>query len=559
MSSGVIELALIVSVAALLGILMRMLRQPVVIAYLAAGVLIAAFHVGDFANRELFTTFSDLGIMFLLFLVGLEINYQSIRIIGKTVLAIGIGQIILSFGLGLAVGLLFGFPLLTAAYIAIALSFSSTIIVVKLLSEKKEINSLYGKISIGILLVQDFVAILLLVILTGIQAGGSVGVVSIIATALKGIGLFIAMVWLGRHVIPHLLTKVNRSQELLFVISLAWVFFVAAVLNKLGFSIEIAGFLAGVGLANSYENYQIASHFRPLRDFFILIFFAMLGSSLAAFDFSGLGWQIVVFSGVVLIGTPLIVLSLMGLSGYRRRTSFLTGVTMAQVSEFSLILASLGLKLGHIDQSIVALITAVGVVTIVISTYLILHGDAFAKKLWKHLGFFERSRLRNEDDLLGQDFKKPIILIGAQRIGHVIASHLPKDKLLIIDFDPSVIARFRAHGYTCLLGDIADHEIVETAGFETAELVICTSPVLEDNAALLAELRHLPGKRKIIVRAESDQDSAMLYRKGADYVIRPHLTSGHYIGDIVSKDLHSKALWQARERDFKYIERIVRT
>ena len=402
-------------------------------------------------------------------------------------------------------------------------------------------------------------AILLLVVLTGIQAGGSLTVVPIIATLIKGVALFATMLWLGRFIIPHLLTKINRSQELLFVISLAWVFFVAAAVNRLGFSIEIAGFLAGVGLANSYENFQIASHFRPLRDFFILIFFAMLGSSVAVFDFSGLGWPIIIFSLFVLIGTPLLVLIFMGMSGYRRRTSFLTGITLAQVSEFSLILATLGLKLGHIDQSAVALITTVAVITIVVSTYLILHGEALAKCFWDKLAFFERNKPRSENVVLGKDFRKPMILIGAQRIGHVIASHLPKEKLLIIDFDPSVVARFQRYGYTCLLGDIADHEIVETAHLGEAELIICTSPSLEDNAALLSELRNVPGKRKIILRAESDYDSAMLYKKGADYVIRPHLTSGHYIGDILSKDLHSKALWHAREKDFKYIERIVHT
>lgn len=543
-----LELALVVIVAGLLGVVMRILRQPIILAYLATGILFSALGLYHGADHATFSLFSDLGVMFLLFLVGLEINYSSIKLVGKVSLVLGLGQIVFTFLIGFIIALLFHFPYVSAGYIAIALTFSSTIIVVKLLSEKKDLNSLYGKISLGFLLVQDFVAILLLVVLSG----GSP-----LPSLIKGIALVAVMLWLGRKIIPYLFERLGRSQELLFILSLAWVFFVAIVVSKLGFSIEIAGFLAGIGLANSYENYQIASHIRPLRDFFILIFFVMLGGSITVFHFSGLGWPILVFSLFVLIGNPLIVLILMGSMGYRRRTSFMTGVTMAQISEFSLILAGLGLKLGHIDQSAVGLITAVGIITIVLSTYLIIHGEKIAKRLWHFLALFERMNPKSEEGFAGTEFHRPIILIGAQRIGHIIASHIPKDKLLIVDFDPSVVERFRRHGYLCLLGDISDQDIFEAANFDETTLVICTSPVLEDNLALLSQVRTLAGRRKIILRADNDADSTVLYHKGADYVIRPHLTSGHYIGDMLKNDISGSGLWHAREKDYKFMEKIV--
>lgn len=555
MASGIVELALVISFAAFLGAIMKLLRQPIILAYLATGLLLSAFGFYKIAGDVTFSLFSDLGIMFLLFLVGLEINYTSIKAVGKTSVIIGLGQIVFTFLIGFLIALLFDFSYLQSAYISIALTFSSTIIVVKLLSEKKDLNSLYGKISIGFLLVQDFVAILLLVALTGIEAGGSVTFAPIAVAVIKGLALFAFMLFLGRRMIPRMLDRVGRSQELLFVVSLAWVFLIAVAVDWLGFSIEIAGFLAGIALANSYENYQIASHIRPLRDFFILLFFVVLGSSAVMFDFAGLGWPILIFSLFVLFGNPLIVLILMGLMGYRRRTSFMTGVTMAQISEFSLILAALGLKLGHINESIVGLITTVGIITIVLSTYLILHGDRIVKRFWHWLVVFERLRPIRELERIGEDYRKPIVLIGAQRIGHIIASHIPKDDLLIIDFDPSVVERFRKHGFTCLLGDIADRDIVETAHLEDAKLVICTSPLFEDNITLLTQLHRrsvLPGKRKIILRADNDHEAAILYRRGADYVIRPHLTSGHYIGEVLSKGgLNGGALWRAREKDFK--------
>lgn len=533
-----------------------MLRQPIVIAYLATGLLLGGLGIYQISNHQAFSTFADLGVMFLLFLVGLELNYTSIKTVGKTSLLLGLGQIIFTFGIGFIIALLFHFSAISSAYIAIALTFSSTIIVVKLLSEKKEINSLYGKISVGFLLVQDFVAVLLLVVLSGLTQGTSLSLAPIALTIFKGIVLFAVMLWLGRSLIPRLFEKIGRTQELLFVISLAWVFLVAIAVDKLGFSIEIAGFLAGIALANSYENFQIASNIRPLRDFFILIFFFMLGSSVTVFNFSGIGWPIVVFSLFVLLGNPLIVLILMGSTGYRRRTSFMTGVTMAQISEFSLILAALGLKLGHIDNRVVGLITAVGVITIVCSTYLIMHGDAIVKKFWAALSLFERLNPRIEETLPDQEFNKPYILIGAQRIGHIIASHLPQDDLLIIDFDPSVVERFRKHGYTCLLGDIADLDIMEMANLEQAKMIVCTSPLFEDNMTILSELKKLGGDQKIIVRADNDHEAAKLYRRGADYVIRPHLTSGHYVGDILAKNPRGDGLWHARQRDYKYTERI---
>lgn len=554
------QLAIIIGTAGLLALLMRLLKQPVIIAYLATGLILGALGLSGITDHDTFSLFSELGVMFLLFLVGLEINYTSIRLVGKAAVALGLGQIVVTFIAGFFIARTFDFSLLTAAYISIALTFSSTIIVVKLLSEKKELNSLYGKLSIGFLLVQDFVAILLLVILTGIEAGSSVSAAPIVATVLKGIGLFAIMLWLGRRAIPRLLERVGRSQELLFIISLAWVFIVAVIVRQLGFSVEIAGFLAGIALANSYENYQIASHIRPLRDFFILIFFVTLGASITGFSLVGLTWPILVFSLFVLIGNPLIVLAIMGASGYRRRTSFMTGVTMAQISEFGLILAALGLKLDHITEPVVGLITAVGVITITISTYLIIHGDAIVRKLWHVLGVFERLNPMSEDGFPASEFHRPIILVGAQRIGHIIASHLPKDELLIIDFDPSVVERFKRRGYTALLGDIADRDIFEIANFDESKLVICTSPLVEDNAMLLSELRHLPDpphvRRRIILRADNDTDSAILYKKGADYVIRPHLTSGHYVGEILGDERErSRSLYHAREKDFKIMTR----
>jgi len=527
MSTGIFELAIVILIAAGLGIAARLFKQPIILAYIFSGIAIGVFGFFHLSDKELFHAFSELGIMFLLFLIGLEINYTSLRLVGRASVLVGLGQIIFTFIVGFFLARLFNFDFLQAAYIAIALTFSSTVIVVKLLSEKKDTNSLYGKISIGFLLVQDFVAILILIFLAGIHSGKEIVFNDVFLTAIKGLSLFVAMLWLGRKILPLVFDKIARSQELLFLTSLAWCFGIATAVVKTGFSIEIGGFLAGLALANSSEHFQISARIRSLRDFFILIFFVILGSSLVFSNFSGLALPIIVFSLFVLIGNPLIVLIIMGAMGYRKRTGFLCGVTVAQISEFSLILAALGLKLGHLNEKIVSLITAVGIITITLSTYLIIYSEQIFRRLSRFLSIFER-RVKKQEYLGELSFCKPIILIGAHRVGQNIASHLDKDDLLIIDFDPDIIGQMRKRGYNVIFGDISDSEIAERANLKSSRLIICTSPDFENNLKILNEILGDKAKTrpKIILRAENEKDAEFLYQKGADYVLLPCLTSG---------------------------------
>ncbi|MEK7496078.1 MAG: cation:proton antiporter [Patescibacteria group bacterium] len=557
MTSGLFELAIIILIAAGLGIAARLLKQPIILAYIFTGIIIGILSFFNLNNRELFQTFSELGITFLLFLVGLEINYSSLRLVGKASVLIGLGQIVFTAVIGYFIALFFDFNQLQSLYIAIALTFSSTIIVVKLLSEKKDTNSLYGKISIGLLLVQDFVAILILIFLAGIQTGEGINFNEVFLTAIKGLILFIAMLWLGRKILPLVFNKIAQSQELLFLTSLAWCLGIATAVAKTGFSIEIGGFLAGLALANSSEHFQISAKIRSLRDFFILIFFVILGSSLIFSDFSGLTLPIIVFSLFVLIGNPLIVLIIMGLMGYRKRTSFMCGVTVAQISEFSLILAALGLKLGHLNTQIVSLITAVGIITITLSTYLIIYAEKIFRRFPRFFSLFERKKNKEDESLIKQ-FKKPIILIGSHRLGQSIAFHLPKDDLLIIDFDPEIIGQLRKHGFDYIFGDIGDAEIFERADFNEARLIISTSPDFEDNLTLLSELNLLKNRNKIkvIIRAQDEKEAEILYKQGVDYALLPHFTSGQYLGKSIVVDPSLQILEQLKNKDLEMMKKI---
>jgi len=556
MDSGIFELASLIILSAGLGILAKILRQPLIIAYLIAGIIISYTGIIN-ANNETFRLFADLGIVFLLFLIGLEINYDSLRMIGKPAIILGLGQIIFTFIGGFFIAKFLGFNSIASSYISIALTFSSTIIIVKLLSEKRDVSSFYGKLSVGFLLVQDLVAILILIFLTGIETGGAnqnIIIGKTILTILKGIIIFSLILYLGRKFIPYIFDKVARSQELLFLISLAWLFLMVAIVKKLGLSIEIAGFLAGLSLANSSENFQISSKLKPLRDFFIMIFFIVLGSSFSLPKIQGIGLEIIIFSLFVLIGNPLIVLILMGILGYKKRTSFLTGLTVAQISEFSLILALMGQKLGHLNESEVGLITGVGIITITLSTYLILNSDLIFRRISKYLSVFERKKIL-EDKNFAIEYKKPIILIGAHRTGQSIALNINPKNLLVIDFDPDIISFLKQKNIDYIFGDIADPDVFEKANIPQAKIIISTSPDFNDNMTLLQEIKKLEQKPKIILRAETEKDALILYEKGADYVLLPNFTAGQYLGKTLSIDPEIKILDQLKKQDLEFLKK----
>ncbi len=323
----------------------------------------------------------------------------------------------------------------------------------------------------------------------------------------------------------------------------------------MGFSVEIAGFLAGLALANSSEHHQISARIKPLRDFFLIAFFVVLGAQTVFTNFSGLLLPVLAFSLFALFIKPLIVFILMGFMGYRKRTGFMTGITIAQISEFSLVLMALGLQLGHINAHAVALITAAGVVSILLSSYMI----QFSEKIYlaiRHLLFiFEREKTI-EHDIEVDDVARPIVLIGFHRVGESIALGLPREKLLVVEFDPEIIKKLKHGGYRYLFGDISDPEIFESAKVQEAELVISTSPDIEDNLLLLTEMRGFEKRPKVVVRAETEHEAEMLYKEGADYVLFPHLTSGQYFGKTIAIDSEMKILEQLKAKDLLLLRSI---
>lgn len=528
------QIAILLVIAAGAGVVAKSLKQPLIIGYLFAGVALGA--LGLIHDPESFENLGKIGVALLLFLVGLEMNVKELPSLGKTALSTGLGQIIFTSLVGYGLAVLLGFPPLTSLYIAIALTFSSTIIIVKLLSEKNELGTLHGQIALGFLLVQDFVAILLLIILASI-GNGTTGPEAYFEIAVKTVLLLGVLYALSVKVLPQLFSEIlSSSGELILISSMAWALGLAAFVGgPLGLSLEIGGFLAGLTLSNLPEHLQIASKTRPLRDFFLAIFFLILGTNLVIHNLAAVLVPAVIFSVFVLIGNPLILLIIMGVLGYKKRTSLSVSLTAAQISEFSLIVMSMGLAIGHVTQNDVAIIVLVGVITMTISTYMILGNAKIYTKLENILRFFERSK-NIEDDTKGEEaLNNHIILVGADRTGTSLLGILKKLKhdVVVVDFNPAVIKRLKSKKVRSVFGDINDSEIDDAVGLKNACMIISTSSRLQDSLLLLENLRRKKHKPLTILKAATIKDALLLYEKGATYVIQPEIVAGEHIRHLL--------------------------
>lgn len=522
--------------ATTVGLVALVFRQPLILAYIVAGVVLSIFGFGQFGDLEALRVLGSFGVAFLLFLVGLELRISNLAYIGKSALLTGLGQLFFTAIFGWLIANALGFSLVVALYIAVALTFSSTIIVVKLLGEKNDLDSLYGRIAVGFLLVQDFAAILALIFLAGFAGGSNVSTITFLVIFVKGAALAAGAFILNRWILPKLFEYIAHSGELLFISAISWAFIFASFAQVLGLSLEIGAFLAGIALASSPFHLQIAARIKPLRDFFIVIFFIVLGLSMEITD---IGSQIVpaaVFSMFVLIGNPLIVLAIMGFLGHKKRTSFLAAITVAQISEFSFIVAAAGLRAGHLTSEVVSLITLVGLITIGISSYMILHGNRLYLRLGRFLDVFERKEVKEKRIEPKHLPSHHIILVGCDRMGSDILHFLrSKDEsFVVVDFNPEITQKLTADKVEVVFGDISDPEIAEDLNLQQAKLIISTVPDAEDNLILVTTARKAGFGKLLVATASTWQEAAALYEAGADYVVLPAVVGGRHIARILA-------------------------
>lgn len=527
------QLSLVLAMATSISLLARLLRQPPIIGYIVSGFLVGPALLDVIHATEAFDSFSKIGVALLLFMIGLNLNASVIKSMGKPAL-FTFALIILGLGTtGYGASLLLGFNVTESLLIATSLLFSSTIIVVKVLSDKRGQSRLYGQLAIGVLLLDDIVATLALLFVSA-NAGGS-DVTDFGLLALKGAAIGTALGLLGAYAMPHLTKFFAKSQELLFIFSVAWAFGVASGFAWAGFSVEVGALFAGVALAHLPYAQEMSTRLRPLRDFFIILFFIGLGIHLGIDQVGPAIVPALVISALVMVCKPLLTLAGLGMLGYTKQTSFKAAIHLSQISEFSIILIVLGASTGIASSHVVTVMTLVALITIVFSTYLMQYDDKLYMWLRRPLSIFERSKLKHELQSLGH---YPLVLLGYRKGGHefVRTFRQMKKPFVVIDFDPEVIEDMEGQHINHIYGDATDLELLEEIGVHRSELVVST---IGDTATNLLIVSHLMRHNKsalFICHASSYDAAERLYEKGAAYVILPHFIGTEQINSFIRKN-----------------------
>lgn len=527
-----VQVGVMVIIAAFAAFILRLIKQPQILAYVLVGILITPV-LGLVTDTSIIESMSSIGIVFLLFIVGIEIEIKKLKSVAL-VSTLGAGIIlILMFCLGYVISLLLGFLSVEASYLGLMVMFSSTMVVMKLLSDKQELNTLHGRIIVGILLLEDVVAIFAISVLSSVNSFS----LAVLGVALAKFAILFAVAYLcSKYLFPIIFKFAARTQELLLISSLAVCFLFSLAFQYIGFSMAIGAFIAGVTLGNLEYNLEIAGKVKSLRDFFALIFFVSLGMGLSLTVFRQMWIPLIVLVVFIILIKPIIIMVICSLFKYTKKPSFLTAGSLAQMGEFSLIIATQGLLLGHISQDFFSLTVLVMLISITTTSYFIQYSNWFYKILQPLLHVFDGFTTERLE-YLPTNMPPKIVLCGYNRIGYSILKNLKKlkAKVLIVDYNPAVIHTMVEEGFHCIYGEVADEEIIHRMNLKKIEMLISTVPELKDNLFLLKKTRAVNKQAQIFLTANNIDDALKLYDNGANYVILPHFLGGEHTANLISK------------------------
>lgn len=535
MNNIFIQLAIILSLSSALGLITYKFRLPLLIAYLFGGLILASTAAFDVGTSAVLHFLPEIGIAFMLFLVGMELDLREIKSLGKPIFTASLLQIFITTILGSILAKSLGFADIESWYLGVGLAFSSTVVVVKLLLDKKELTSLFGKLSLGILLLEDLLAVIILLFLTVTPSSFGLGYQQLFPLAtliIKTVLLFGSGVILNRLILPKLFNIVSASGELLFLTALAWCFIYVSLAIILGFSVLIGAFLAGVAIASSVYHYQIQGKVKPLRDFFVALFFVYLGTQVNFTEVERALPLILIFTLYALAAKPLMFLLTLGIFGFRKHTMFQTAINLSQISEFSLILLLVGVQKNLVSSTSLTVIALTGVISMIISSIMITHAKMLYKHLRKIVGFFER---KNYQHLLetgkSETLSGHVVIVGSHRVGGEVVRLLKKEGIpqIVLDFNPDVVQALLSMHIPVVYGDMGDPEVLEALDLQDARMVVSTAPNFDDNRLLLEELKTRKINIPTIVRAQSAKEAEQLYKAGADLVIIPEILAGDYL------------------------------
>lgn len=548
------ELSLVIMVTAGVSLFMRLIKQPLILGYILAGLLVGPSFLGLIHSEELFEAFSSIGIALLLFIIGLGLRVGELRKLGKVVVMIASATFFTVSLLGFATASLFGFGKTEALIMGLALFFSSTIIIVKILSDKKEQNRLHGQIAIGVILLEDLIATFALLFIT---AGSKQGfqVDELIQLLIKGSALLLLLLVCSTKILPPVSRYMAKNQELLFLFAISWGFGIATLFEITGFSIEVGALFAGVALASSPYVQEIASRLKPLRDFFVVLFFIALGESMNITDISSGILPAIVISLIVILAKPLVVITVMGLVGYTKRVSFKTGINLSQISEFSIVLVVLAVSSGIARPELSAVITLVAIITIAVSTYLMQYDDTLYT-------YFDKIKLHTfEKEVTFREKKShanyPIVLLGYHHGGHEFVRIFKQmnHRFMVIDYNPEIIDLMEHQDVDYLYGDVNDSELLQEANIDKSKLIVSVVSDHSTNVFLANLLEKINPGAVFICHADNVHQATELYDLGVSYVMIPHYIGSERIGQFIKRaGLNKTEFKKFREKHLAHLE-----
>ncbi|MBI2020240.1 cation:proton antiporter [Candidatus Daviesbacteria bacterium] len=549
-----IQLAIILGLASVLGFITHKFKLPLLIAYLIGGLIIAIIGIFDIKTSAALSFLPEIGIAFVLFLVGMELDLRQLKSLGTPIIVSGLLQIVITSILGTFIAQSFNFSLVESIYLGIGLSFSSTIVVVKLLIEKNTLDSLYGKLSVGILLLEDLLAVVILLGLTSFNSSifhlGLTELFPLLSFAGKVVILLSFAILLSKYILGSLFKAVSSSGELLFLTALAWCFIYITFAQSLGFSVLIGAFLAGVALANSPYHFQIQGKVKPMRDFFVALFFVYLGTRVDFSQIQSTFLLILVFTTYAVIFKPVLFLLILGSFGFKKHPLFQTAINLSQISEFSLIILLVGLSEGIVSQSALTVIAASGVLSIIISSVVISKSNRLYKQLAFLISFFERGERHLVEGVDTKTLEDHVVLLGSHNVGAQLIRFFRRERIpfIVLDFNPYQVEKLAKEGIPVVFGDMGDPEVLDFLNLHKAILIISTVPDIHDNKLLIEDLKNMRLGIPIIVRAESLEEAKDLYKFGASFVYIPDIVSGEFLVQTLKDHMKDREYFKERPR-----------
>ncbi len=564
------SIGLAIIAATVFALIAKALRQPLLLAYLAAGIVLGPkIGFGLIKDEASITLIAEIGLILLLFIIGLEIDLKKLLSSGRTLIISGISQFVICVALGIGFFLLLGFGLgngrFDALYLAVAAALSSTMIVVKILYDKFELTTLPGRITLGVLVFQDIWAILFLSLQPNLLSPG----ISVILLSLaKGAGLVLFSLVVSRYLLQHVFSFIAKIPELLLVTAIAWCFLLSGIAGEMGLSKEMGALMAGVSLSTFPYNIDVISKVVNIRDFFVTLFFVGLGLQIPAPTTSLLAYA--ALGSLFLIATrffsifPVLYSMKNGI-----RASLIPFINLSQMSEFSLVIAALGMRFNHIDPQIVGILTFIFAITSLLSTYMIQYNHEIQRRIasvLKTIGF--RDIGGQNEACEAQTTPKEIVFLGffreASSIFHDIESMQDngtplKDKVLVVDFNPTVHRELNKRDVTCVYGDISNLDTLKHSHIECAKTIVCTIPdsILRGttNEKLLLCSRRLCPQARVIVTANTLQVARDLYQQGADFVFIPRIHSAGKLAGVIAGSLNQSLDNNRREEIYHLMNR----